>query len=137
MEIHEPPNTDSPPPTEAPPKPHDARQSVEPPWMALAERGVAALEALAQDPVIHMETQPPVCPHCEEMNPIVEISAEANSGTGPLGSFVLKCTCLRCSNVLYMLPTQMESFRTIEEVTEIGQERNAQRGFDSGQSQGT
>lgn len=99
----------------------------------LAERAVNALEQLAKDPVIHVETMPPVCPHCEEMNPIVGV--KETEGQGALGEIVIKATCLRCSNEFVAMPVQMECVKTVEEAVELMEERKRQRGFNGGKNQ--
>lgn len=99
------------------------------------ERVASALESLAQDPVIQVETMPPVCPHCEEINPIV--SVKETEGTGPLGEIVIKATCMRCHREFIAVPVQMQSVSTISDAVELVNERNELRGFNGGKSQGT
>lgn len=106
-----------------------------PELLELAKRATEALERLAQDPVFQMETMPPVCPHCEEMNPVVSVNDQA--GQGLLAEFVIRATCLKCNSEFFMLPLQSECVKTASEMAEVINERNIQRGFNSGQGQGT
>lgn len=94
---------------------------------ALLERGVAALENLAEDPEIMMETGPPVCPHCKKMNPNVRIHAV--EGTGSLGEFVMQAHCLHCNNVFFGVPIQWDCLTDIREVREAIAERQRLTGF--------
>ena len=87
----------------------------------LLQRGVAALERLAEDPEIKVETFPPVCPHCEKVNPTVKTVEETNSG--PLGRIAIVCTCLECQNVFYALPFQYVCKKTLDEALEVDAER--------------
>jgi len=103
--------------------------------LGLAERAVDALERLAQDPVINVETLPPVCPHCHTMNP--DVSVKESAGQGPLAEIVIKATCLTCNREFIAMPVQMEMSKTVQEATELMAERNAQRGFDGRANQGT
>lgn len=100
-----------------------------------AERAVVAWESLAQDPVVHVETLPPVCPNCETMNPMV--SVKETEGQGPLAEIVIKATCLSCNREFIAVPIQMEMAQTISEAAELLAERNAQRGLNGGTDQGT
>lgn len=101
----------------------------------LLQRGVEAIERLSEDPVIQVETMPPVCPHCDEMNPNVSVNDTA--GQGPLAEIVIKATCLNCNKEFIAMPMQMEMATTISEATEIMAERMQQRGLDGGTDQGT
>lgn len=78
------------------------------------DRIADALERLGDDPVIQMETGPPVCPHCERMNPNVDV--EESGGSGPLSEFVIRATCLHCNNVFYCLIMQ---WQTVAEISQI------------------
>jgi hypothetical protein len=93
----------------------------------LIERGVSALERLAQDPVIEMQTGPPVCPHCDEMNPLVEVS-ESNA-RGKLGEVVFKFTCMHCSTIIYGIPLQWQMTETMYEVERLIAERAELAGY--------
>jgi hypothetical protein len=97
------------------------------------ERGVTALERLAQDPVIEMETGPPVCPHCEKMNPTVRV--EESEGIGALGEFVIKATCTHCGNVFYAVPIQWVCAPTVQEAGNVISERAELSGFHSREDQ--
>lgn len=108
---------------------------MEPEIREFLERGIAALESLAQDPVIQVETMPPVCPHCEDMNPIVKVSD--TEGQGPLAEIVIRGTCLRCRNEFIAIPVQYECVKTISDAVELMNERNEQRGFNGGKNQRT
>lgn len=101
-------------PSEAPPKPSDARQSVISPELQALERIAAATERLAEDPVIHVESGPPVCPFCERMNPEIRVSESENRG--PLGEYVLQAQCLSCNEIFYAIPQMWLTVRTTDEV---------------------
>lgn len=87
----------------------------------LLERGVSAIERLAEDPVIHMETGPPVCPHCERVNPAVRV--EEGTATGPLAEFLIQAHCQHCNNVFYAFPFQWTTVKTTDEARKIVAER--------------
>lgn len=87
----------------------------------LLERGVSALEALAQDPVIEMQTGPPVCPHCETINPKVRVSEHEDSGR--MGGFVIRMHCLHCNEVFYSIPMQWACVKTTDEAAQVMEER--------------
>ena len=80
----------------------------------ILERIAVGIERLGEDPVIHLETGPPVCPHCEEMNPVVHV--EESGGSGLLSEFVIRAHCKNCNRVFYALPIQ---WRCVAEVSEI------------------
>ena len=88
---------------------------------ALLERGVQAIEKLAEDPVIHLETAPPVCPHCEKVNPVIRVGE--SEGTGEMAEFVIQAQCLSCNKVFYSLPLQWACAKTVGEITTVIQER--------------
>jgi hypothetical protein len=101
----------------------------------LMERAVSALERMAEDPVIEMETAPPVCPHCEKFNPDVRIhEAEAS---GPMSEFVIQAQCLTCIKVFYALPFQWAAVRTVEEVKNLLEEKLTEGGYNQGNNSGT
>jgi hypothetical protein len=87
----------------------------------LIERGVSALERLAQDPVIEMETGPPVCPNCEKKNPKVRVSE--SEADGPLAEFVIKAFCMNCNKPFYAIPLQWICVLTVSEVAQVVEER--------------
>jgi len=93
----------------------------------LLERGVTALEKLAQDEIeLQVETKPPVCPHCGRMNPSVRIEI---NGDGPLAQFFIAAHCLSCNNVFYVFPLQYETLRTVDEVRQFTEEKVNLGGF--------
>lgn len=84
------------------------------------ERGVIALEALAQDPIINIEAAPPVCPKCNRMNP--NVSVEQGSD-GPLAECVLVARCGNCNEVFYAVPITWHMFTNQDDVLREFQER--------------
>lgn len=100
---------------------------MEPEILELLQRGVTALEELAKDPVIHVEAHPPVCPHCEQMNPIVKV--RESEAEGKLAQFVIRATCLHCERAFYALPFQMDCVISEEEAKQLIAEREAESGF--------
>lgn len=94
----------------------------------LLERGVAAIERLAQDPVIEIETKPPACPHCEKINPMVRIGVEEEA-IGPMAEFVIKAQCLNCNKLFYALPDQWSTVASVAQAAQVMQERLELRGF--------
>jgi hypothetical protein len=87
----------------------------------LLTRGVAALERLAEDPVIEMEVGPPVCPFCERINPSIRV--EESRSTGPMAEFVVRALCQHCNNVFYSVPLQWGSRKTVDEIRDVVSER--------------
>lgn len=88
----------------------------------LIERGVAALEKLADDEIqIQVETKPPVCPHCETVNPNVRI--EEATGQGPMIEHFTICHCLHCNKVFYAIPVQTECVKTPQDARAVIEEK--------------
>jgi bacterioferritin-associated ferredoxin len=95
----------------------------------LLERGVAALERLAEDEIdIRVETMPPVCPHCEKINPTVRV-AEKNQ-QGPLAEFVLQAHCLNCNNIFYVIPIQSECVKSVDDAKAVMAEKTRIGGYE-------
>lgn len=94
---------------------------IDPEIRGLLERGVSALERLSEDPVIQMQVGPPVCPHCDKMNPMVQV--KESEAEGPLGEFVIRATCMTCMNEFFALPAQWECARTKDQASQILMER--------------
>jgi hypothetical protein len=80
------------------------------------DRIAAGIEHLAEDPVIHVESGPPVCPFCEVKNP--RISTRESEARGPLGEYIIQCHCEHCGEMFYGLPVMWHCVQTIEEVRE-------------------
>jgi hypothetical protein len=94
----------------------------------LLGRIASACERMAEDPVIQMETGPPVCPHCGKMNPVVQ--TKDTGGTGLMAEFVIKATCTNCGNIFYAIPLQYQVTSRITEIPEILQARREISGYE-------
>ena len=100
----------------------------------LLERGAAALEHIAQDEIeIRVETLPPVCPHCEKINPTVRV--EERNQHGPLAEFVLLAHCLNCNNFFYVIPIQSECVKSIDDARAVMAEKLRLGGYEGGASE--
>lgn len=97
------------------------------------ERGIAALESLAQDPVIEIETAPPVCPHCGRMNPTVRV--QETEAIGSMAEIVYRFHCTHCNSVFYGIPIQWDCVKETSEAKSILEERAEIRGFDRNENQ--
>lgn len=97
----------------------------------LLERGVDALERLAQDPVIEMETRPPHCPHCGRINP--KIRQSESEGEGAMAEIVYRFHCLGCNEIFYAIPAQWDCAGSTEAAAQLLHERAEISGFDSRQ----
>ena len=86
------------------------------------ERGVSALEAMAQDPVLEIEHAPPICPHCNRMNPIVHVEEDSN---GPVAECVLAARCSSCGRTFFAMPVTWHMFTEKAQVETELQERAA------------
>jgi uncharacterized Zn-finger protein len=93
----------------------------------LLERIAKGVEALAEDPVIHMETAPPVCPYCDTVNP--SITVEESGGTGPMAEFVIRALCNSCNRVFYSLPVQWRSARNVGDLEQIVEQQKELTGY--------
>lgn len=94
----------------------------------LLERGVTALEKLADEEIqLQVETKPPVCPHCEVMNPTIRVETSADSG--PLAEYFTQAHCLSCNNVFYIVPFQWDCVKTLDQVKAITEEKMALGGY--------
>jgi bacterioferritin-associated ferredoxin len=84
----------------------------------LLERGVDALEKLAQDEFeFQVETKPPVCPHCDTINPTVRVSESTTQGR--LAEFVIQAFCTNCNNIFYVIPLQSDCVKTQEDARNV------------------
>lgn len=102
----------------------------------LLRRGVRAIEALAEDPEIKVEVHPPVCPYCEQINPVVKV--RESEAEGQLAEFVIHAECLHCHESFYALPFQMDCVKSISDAQQLMQERMELSGygdFNGGESQ--
>jgi hypothetical protein len=90
-------------------------------WEQLLERGVVALENMAKDPVLEVETHPPVCGHCGAINPSVRV--HEGDAEGKLAEFVIMAHCLQCSRAFYAIPLQWASVTTMDEAKALIEER--------------
>lgn len=97
----------------------------------LLERAVVALEKLSEDEMeIRVETMPPVCPHCEKINPTVRTHERERQG--PLVEFAVQVHCLNCNHIFYMIPMQSECVKSIAEAEEVVAARIRLGGYDEG-----
>jgi len=97
--------------------------------MGLLERGVSALERLAQDPEIQIETGPPVCPHCQTMNPNVRVSESDEEGR--MAEFIIKAYCTSCNKFFYAIPMNWECVQTQDEAGQVMEMKVRASGLDS------
>jgi hypothetical protein len=96
----------------------------------LLERGVVALERLAADEIeMRVETKPPVCPHCNKINPEIRVAESTNSGL--MAEFFAQAHCLSCNNVFYILPFQWDCVKSLDDVRMIIEEKNNVGGYQS------
>jgi hypothetical protein len=95
----------------------------------LLERIALALEKLASDPVVEIESGPPLCPHCGAFNPTVR-KPEEGEAVGPLGEFIIVADCGECGQTLYGTVESYSMHATKESVRE---EIEARRTGDNGQ----
>jgi hypothetical protein len=94
----------------------------------LLERGIRAIESLSEEPEIKVQTFPAVCPHCEKVNPIVEVNDQRDSGK--LGEIVIPCKCLECGNGFFAIPFQFQVARTVEDANNLMAERAEMTGYE-------
>lgn len=87
----------------------------------LLERIANGVERLAEDPVVEIETGPPVCPACGRFNPV--ISVRENEAQGPISEYLLHCSCNSCGQRFYALPVMWQMFNTRQEIEAALQER--------------
>lgn len=80
-----------------------------------------ALVKLAEDPVVLFDSGPPLCPHCERVNPVVAVSEREASG--PLNEIVIQAVCMHCKKQFFAVPVMWACVKTVEEVREVMQER--------------
>lgn len=94
---------------------------MEPELKALLERGVVALEKLNDEPVFQVETKPPVCPHCERVNPVV--FTREDEGTGNMAEIVYRFECQHCKNIFFAIPIHWEAVKSTMEAEALVRER--------------
>jgi hypothetical protein len=90
----------------------------------LLQRGVSALERMAEDPVINLEIGIPACPHCETVNPIVMV--RESEAAGRLAEAVFQCTCQSCHQTFIAMPVQWFCARDTDEAAAYRQEHEMQ-----------
>jgi hypothetical protein len=90
--------------------------------MELLERGVTALEKIAEEPVLQTEGGPPICPHCNTLNPAVEIAA-AGKSSGPFIEYYVPMRCLECDKSFFAVPLEWATFVTMHDLKDEIQRR--------------
>ena len=95
----------------------------------LLERGVIALEKLNEEPEIRVETHPPVCPHCERINPMIRTAED--EGTGAMAEIVYRFQCLHCNQVFYGIPLMWSTVTDVQQAANVIQERAELGGYAS------
>lgn len=95
----------------------------------LLERGVIALEKLGEDPVIQMETGPPICPYCERVNPRVRQSE--SEADGKMAEIVYRFHCLNCNGVFYGIPLHWSMCQDVQQAEAVIRERADVSGYNS------
>jgi hypothetical protein len=80
----------------------------------LIERGVVALEKMAEEPMVNLEVGLPVCPFCETINPNVYM--RETDGLGPLLEIVLYVQCQACKEFFYAVPVDWHMFKARADV---------------------
>lgn len=88
----------------------------------LLERGVKALEKIAEEPVLQTEGGPPVCPHCNSLNPRVRIAA-SDETVGPFVQFFVPMKCENCGHVFFAVPLEWANFSAISDARDELQRR--------------
>jgi hypothetical protein len=73
--------------------------------MSLLIRATVALEKLAEEPIVEMEVGPPVCPHCNYLNPMVT-HEPSDGATGRLHEFFVPFSCGKCDQEFFAVPMQ-------------------------------
>jgi len=68
------------------------------------ERGVTALEKLAEEPILNIEATPSRCTNCGKIDPFVKIQNEDTEGSGKLSEFFLVLQCQECNKSFYAAP---------------------------------
>lgn len=96
----------------------------------ILERIAAGIEKLGEDPVIQMETAPPVCPKCEKINPVIRV--EESGGVGLMAEFVIRAKCEHCGTVFYALPLQWDITERLTEMNQMVQARREIGGYGNG-----
>ena len=88
----------------------------------LLERAVIALEKLNEDPILNIESGPPLCPHCNTMAPEVIITEDG--GEGPFSEFYITPTCKNCNSEFFAVALDWAIFATYQEAEiELGHRR--------------
>jgi hypothetical protein len=87
----------------------------------LLERIAKGIEKLAEDPIVEMEVGPPVCPHCDRLNP--RIATHEQGGTGQLYEMFVAMRCEECGGDFYGVPVQWEMHTDTETLRHALQER--------------
>lgn len=72
-------------------------------FLDIAERVAVACEKMAEDPIVEMEIGPPVCPHCNFLNPRVN-QPSTDGGDGRLFEFIAEFECLECGKRFIGVP---------------------------------
>lgn len=86
--------------------------------MELLERMTVAIEKLSEPPEFEVNLKPPVCPHCNTVDPVVELPYQ-QGGTGKLSEIVVAGTCLACRKHLWVV---IESYSMHKEASEAAME---------------
>lgn len=85
--------------------------------LELATRLVKGIEKLAETPVLETEGGPPICPHCETLNPIITVPA-AEESSGPLVEYYMQGKCENCGKTFYGVPMEWAFFTIHVDATE-------------------
>jgi uncharacterized protein with PIN domain len=94
----------------------------------LLERIAAGIEKIADEPILQTEGGPPVCPHCNSLNPRVSVAA-SDETSGPFVQFFVPMRCESCGKVFFAVPLEWASFTGIHEAREeIGRREAALNG---------
>jgi hypothetical protein len=66
-------------------------------------------------PILEMEVGPPVCPHCQRVNPTVR--TEQHDAMGPLFEYAVALYCMECENKFYGVPVEWSMHQDVSTLT--------------------
>ncbi len=90
--------------------------------MDVLERIATGVEKMGAEPEIEIESGPPLCPSCGNLNPKIRLNDE-EGGVGYLGEILIEAVCIDCGNPMYVVIESFSCHRNRQEAADEARER--------------